>query len=432
MHSVEIKNFGPIKDCKIDIQQFTVLTGAQAVGKSTIAKVIYFFMSVDELIYSCIISERYDKLLKNVKTVLLNRFVQIFGREFINSEVMSVKCTYKVGNWIRIFVRKTGTNPRVTINFSGTLNQFIALYENVDIVEFQTPEERKDLVDKLINFFDSRFLVIYIPAGRSITTVLTDYLGEFITTSFNASDNKIKEANLDFCTRNYFSRVLSMRRIFSKGAEEFLTDNIMSSGKTFDMTLPKKFIGLTKKILKGDYIYQNGGEFLRLEDDNRHLLKINHASSGQQEIVWVCNIMLYYLTDCLLNGNRTFLILEEPEAHLYPDSQKYIAELLGMFVNVGNRALITTHSPYILGAINNLICASKIKPSDARNNVTDKDAVLSYESAQAFFVENGTIKPGMEDHEILNELIDGASELINREYDRLMELKWNSEVKNGD
>ena len=79
-----------------------------------------------------------------------------------------------------------------------------------------------------------------------------------------------------------------------------------------------------------------------------------------------------------------------------------------------------------------MICASKIKPSDARNNVTDKDAVLSYESAQAFFVENGTIKPGMEDHEILNELIDGASELINREYDRLMELKWNSEVKNGD
>ena len=55
MHHIMIKNLGPINECSIDIDQFTVFTGAQASGKSTIAKSIFFFRTVKDDIEDIII-----------------------------------------------------------------------------------------------------------------------------------------------------------------------------------------------------------------------------------------------------------------------------------------------------------------------------------------------------------------------------------------
>ena len=44
-----------------------------------------------------------------------------------------------------------------------------------------------------------------------------------------------------------------------------------------------------------------------------------------------------------------------------------------MFVHAGNRAIITTHSPYILGEFNNLLYANEIHGVDEqRNEIVDK------------------------------------------------------------
>lgn len=48
MAKLVIQNFGPIRRCKIEEKRFMILTGAQASGKSTIAKVIFFFRTVAE------------------------------------------------------------------------------------------------------------------------------------------------------------------------------------------------------------------------------------------------------------------------------------------------------------------------------------------------------------------------------------------------
>lgn len=48
-------------------------------------------------------------------------------------------------------------------------------------------------------------------------------------------------------------------------------------------------------VLGGSYRYVDGEERLYL--DNRKYIKINFASSGQQEIVWVFNLLFYYLVE---------------------------------------------------------------------------------------------------------------------------------------
>ena len=48
------------------------------------------------------------------------------------------------------------------------------------------------------------------------------------------------------------------------------------------------------------------------------------------------------------------LILEEPESHLHPASQRRLAEALAMLVRSGVQVLITTHSDYLLSQLSNL------------------------------------------------------------------------------
>ena len=52
-------------------------------------------------------------------------------------------------------------------------------------------------------------------------------------------------------------------------------------------------LDLTQKILRGTYRYSNGEEQIVLEDGK--YVKINFSSSGQQECVWILNLLFYYL-----------------------------------------------------------------------------------------------------------------------------------------
>ena len=183
--------------------------------------------------------------------------------------------------------------------------------------------------------------------------------------------------------------------------------------------LAKKCISLIDSILKGKYVFVSGEERLIIENDR--YVKINFTSSGQQETVWIFNILMYQL----INGTKTFLILEEPEAHLYPNAQKGILELLALFMSGGNSTLITTHSPYILGATNNLLYANYLTQAINIAEVsTIVDANYQISSCDAYFVDSGEIGScfDSEYNLIKNEVIDGASEEINKIFDQLIEL----------
>jgi predicted ATPase len=54
MQKIIIKNFGAIEYAEIEIKKVLVLIGEQASGKSTIAKLIYFFKTLrDDILFLC-------------------------------------------------------------------------------------------------------------------------------------------------------------------------------------------------------------------------------------------------------------------------------------------------------------------------------------------------------------------------------------------
>jgi predicted ATPase len=46
MQHITIKNFGPLVDVDIDLPDVMLLIGAQASGKSTLAKLVFYFRSL--------------------------------------------------------------------------------------------------------------------------------------------------------------------------------------------------------------------------------------------------------------------------------------------------------------------------------------------------------------------------------------------------
>lgn len=417
---IEIHNFGPIQDFSCEIQKFNVITGPQASGKSTIAKLIFFCRTMKNEIISQLMlphgSDIYEvDVKKGLEKRLRGKFLQMFGSTWAMPMDMKVLYAFREDVWIRIFLEKdrNDRNPNFAeFEFSESLKRFVE--EKKGAGDYQDVDEIIRLRQEVDRFLEDEYESIYIPSGRGMITLLTDQLNYIFTS--------ILPTTIDYCTRSYVENIMKLRPVMVEGLKGLLTEKLSITQEKIDQKKVRQMLEYADKVLKGSYYYEAGEERLRIQ--NNRYVKINYASSGQQESVWIFNLMFYYL----LNNKKVFLILEEPEVHLYPEAQQIITQAMGLYANGGNCVLVTTHSPYILGELNNLLYAFKVPNIDGkRDRIIKSCSILDPRKTEAFHIDTGKSENAMEDNLIRNDLIDGASQNINEENDKLMELYWESQ-----
>ena len=91
MQKIIIKNFGPVKDAEIEIKKVMVLIGEQASGKSTIAKLIYFFKTLKEDVFITILesSKLNDFDFENDFAKLIKKkFIIFWGLSLVDYEII--------------------------------------------------------------------------------------------------------------------------------------------------------------------------------------------------------------------------------------------------------------------------------------------------------------------------------------------------------
>lgn len=428
MANLELHNLGPIKYCNIDINDFTIFTGPQASGKSTIAKAIFFFRTVKQDFYNQLTAKAEEDdyqsdLERDLKKRLRRKFLQIFGTSWAMPSDMKANYTYSRWSTVSVFLspdKKGEQRNFVDFSFGDRIHEFIIKYKNYNTIVW-TPELLQQLKKEIQDLFADPFEIVYIPAGRSMITLLTDQLTEMLM------DESIHR--LDYCMRSYIRTIVSARGKIGDGLTELMRTTLHTTQKKVDRNILDLLMMHIEKILHGKYAYMQGEERLVLE--NNHYVKINYASSGQQESVWVLNLLYLYL----LERKKIFLIVEEPEAHLYPESQKYIAESLGIFASAGNQIIVTTHSPYILGEFNNQLFAGDLYSKADKKNKNKLNTIINIKECldpldtKAYYLINGKLNEARDDILIKNELIDGASTSINDEMDKLLEISWDLEEK---
>ncbi|MBR6013864.1 MAG: AAA family ATPase [Selenomonadaceae bacterium] len=401
-----IKNLGPIKNCEIDLTKMIVLDGPQAAGKSTVAKAIFFFRTVKNDIVEALINPYADPVIKSeIQFRLRDKFIHLFGDNINENTLVS----FEYGNSV---------NVEMNENYPKQINQKILDWAGKFFDTKLTSNEKSLLYREASELFNDDKEIVYIPAGRSMLSILSESLSHIF---FNFDDEQ--KNMIDYCTTDYINRVTKIKPVFRSPEKFVYADNGAEFNPEFLASVREKMW----KILQGKYKYLNGEEFLQLFDDDSKKIKIKFASSGQQEVLWILNLIYYYI----LKQKPTCFIIEEPEAHLYPNSQKEIAEYIALALSEKNDCVLTTHSPYILGTLSNLLDTRRMMDEGYNiSKLLEKEnliptQLLRQTDFSAYFVSDGTVSNAVDDENglIKNELIDGASDKINGFADDLMYLE---------
>jgi len=428
MEKIVINRLGPITHCNLEIEDFMVFTGPQASGKSTIAKSIFFFKNIKNLLLMQI-NKRFfgesDTMKLSTKNRLIkeirSNFLQTFGTTWCMDHDMSMEYYYTDTIYIKICLKNDPISPNyIWIDFSEKLIDFLNAYDDVELDVLTHARNNGNIKKNIDEFFGNCEEVIYIPAGRSMMTLFSSQL-MFMYSVMNDDQKR----SLDYCTQNYLERIMQLKPSFSSSVHTLIKNKIVLTDIKVNRESLLQCADLMKRILHGEYRNIDGEERLQVAEDR--YVKINFASSGQQEAVWILNVVFYYL----LNNKKSFFIIEEPESHLFPNAQKLITEFISLAKNGGNKILLTTHSPYILGTINNMLYANRIS-KEVDNAILGKIINplkwLDFGKLSAYYVESGVIQSCLDEEfeAINNEIIDGASDEINTDYEKMAGLRYDS------
>ena len=438
MQKIEIKYLGPVQELEMDIKDFNLLIGEQATGKSTVAKAIYFFRIIKSTLtdYLCQVydtalyngndvSEGFNKVLKKE---LKSIFISLFGYSWDLDKRLYLKYEYASGIWIDVKLNKNGKRKYISVRYSPKLAQTLKDLEKEALELFeQKPENTtvslayasKERLRNYDNFknsvnkiFDDYKETYYIPAGRSMLTLLVN------------NRSLLENDNLDLITRQFMQVIDNIHRVFEDGIRN-VHKRYPDGERKFDVT---KTVEMLISDLKGDYLYNAGKEYIVVEEEEEHSEKIpiNFASSGQQEVLWLLN-QLYIL---MLKKEKAFVIIEEPEAHLYPSLQSKVVEFISYFANINNSSiLITTHSPYILTSVNTLYCAGKVIEKNSMYlkkvyDIIDSNCEIDPQKVTALKINKDKSILNLineELQELNTEMIDEISDSVNEKY---MELYY--------
>lgn len=445
-----IKKFGPIKELQLDIQDLLIFIGSQASGKSTVSKAIFFFKSLrDDLtsyLYKCYNEKRFEDSVSNFAKRAKQKFLKMYG-SVIQFPDMELK--YNYGNGMEVVIKSSANNQFTDIIFDEIFRQkFRDLIEqsrdfNTELqqasLKFSFSSSREisaikakeatlfaNITNEVNQLFNDDRDLLFLPAGRSLITILSQQrynidMGDDITSSNTdlAADSLIK---LDYLMQNFINRIDSAKPIFNQAIDDLIKEKISTSSDTEFQEVIDIAQRIVDSILKGSYRYQNGTE--KIDFGNGYSTLINFASSGQQEVVWILLLILLLI----INERKVFLVIEEPEAHLFPTAQKEMIDLIALLANQAeNQIILTTHSPYILSSFNNLLYAHQLgldKPEKVAP-VVNRHLWINSDKLNAFMVDKGTAYSIMDSEMklIRSAEIDKASDIIVNIFNQLFDLE---------
>jgi predicted ATPase len=424
-----IKNFFSIKDFEWNIKGFNVLTGGMGSGKSLALKLLYF---CEQIFHLTIFSEpKINKELFDNDVFfekIEEKFNNIFASKDREVDFMETQISYSFCNLSyesSLFNEESNGNFDLSAKWDKELKRFIwsSRYIGAKLKKWQTlfnEQRTPELLDNIRNSVYSSILsdfsncfplaAMFIPASRAITAIANTFSSR---DSFIMKFLVFKDFALSFddISNNIVNTILHMKEIKIDEKKEPI----------FELTDGRKISAL-------------------------------ELSSGQQELLYLL-LLINDLQNTLFKfGESVSVFIEEPSAHLFPKEQKEVIEFLVRCFNLlqkekrepGHRFFISTHSPYVLNAINNILekqrllkKIEKIRDNDTRKEIEEKVNALpfpdlSIEDVSAYMIGEDKIVCSMingsnDDKYIYSEVINQIACIISNDSDKLFNL--DAEIK---
>jgi AAA15 family ATPase/GTPase len=416
-----IQNFAGL-NIDIELGRINIFIGPQASGKSVCAKCLYWFKS---FITELLSLNNAGKSKKQFDGEFINRFKSYFPNIWRTKESFMLR--YEIGD---AFVQLTAKSNKLTLTYASVFQESAISLRTT----FRHTEESAAASSSIHTGQFSLFR--YMEVMENVSKIRNQLL---IKLGYSA----IGWQSFILAGRSFFSALKGAVLTFlasSNLADPFLRDFISvyeRDRKLYnEIELPKPLLGLIDIILKGKTALEGDEDYIISLDGRKTPLA--YASSGQQEVFPLILILLSFLWQSDFQDEMPslqVLYIEEPEAHLFSESQRAMAQLMSYIYNKSTFSLqffITTHSPYLLASFNNLVYAHQLaetlrdQPGELQKlyQVVPKIQQLPLADFRVYGFENGGVRSLIDTESGLlsADLLDSASDVTADQFGDLMAL----------
>lgn len=409
MTKILIQNIGPISNVDIELNKVNILMGPQSSGKSTIAKIISYCQWVEKR-YILDGEYKYDvsEQLLDFHRLSENYFSE---KSFFEYESDFIKISYK-GIKLKQTIRKKKNN----IKYEKSKNIYIPSERNF-VSAIPNLSKYKETNDNIMSF-----VYDWYSAKRKFTKHNSLPI---LNLGVNFYNNEEKDLDILVLSKN--KKEIQLRES-SSGLQsvtplililEYLTNNFYSENTSNSVNE----LDSLKHILSKN--------ILEIIDSNKLLdIKNNKEGANTVELSKIEFDKLLNLVKLRTSYYKSNFIIEEPEQNLFPETQRdFIYYIFNKLKSERDHSLtLTTHSPYILYAINNCLMGdliSKNLSDEEKNDFLSKDSWISANLVNIFEIDkdNGTIKSIKDEdtgtvnkhyfNKIMNSIMDEYYEMLN-------------------
>lgn len=398
MSRLIVRNIGPIKEVDIDLRKVNVFIGAQSSGKSTLAKIISFCTWLDKH------TDSTTKKYVNGAIGSLKKYHRLTDEYFFEDSV--------------IFYQ--GDNMAYAYNWPE--DETIPLAE-----EGYEPE----LYSNDAEFFFGKTeratnpKVIYIPAERNFVSAVptlreyqedNDNLQDFVNTWFRVKRKYPQDRALDILNLGvqYYYQEDSYRDwVIIDGGRKIPLE---SSSSGLQSIIP--MLALIRWMSEGIYAEEKPFSPAENEEIEKIVLSgLTDLNKQDASIVDKLDRFLGFLSGRIYT--HTQFIIEEPEQNLFPETQCDLMYHILSSVNHGksHRLVMTTHSPYILYALNNCMDGYSVSdklPESLKSTIKSSSSFINPDEVSVWQIRDGRLESIKEGdaigqhyfNEIMNSILD--------------------------
>lgn len=428
MQKLTIKNIGAIKHVEFEVNRINVFMGPQSSGKSTISKILCHCQWVEK---TCFLNDKqlenyqkqgvfYDSLVEYHK---LDGYFHKNASIKYEGEAMTIIYTHSSKKTtIRLNDKMLFSYPKICYipserNFVAGVPNFskynegnnVLLYfaydwsdakediQKLDISNLLSRKVSYENIDDRDYIFDNGSKLLLTNASSGVQSVLPLYQ----TIIYMLSNLYEKE------------RILSPSK--KTAIKDFSNAMIMIRSRIADGENISKFKALSNLLIS---------IFRMLESyDVKAINKLSDLSP--EELSHNINNAIIEI-DGLFDYHFTQLFIEEPEQNLFPETQQELVYWLLENMQNGKEhaAVITTHSPYILFALNNCMMGGLVKnhiTEEEKPNFASHYAWINPKLVSVFELDDGILHSVQDADGIIEDnYLNKAYKKISEEYLKLL------------
>jgi predicted ATPase len=427
-----VKNFGPITDATLNLRNVNVLIGPQASGKSTLAKL--YTICKSPVMYHNLDGGKFSSGLNQLRgpdEILRSLSVSDVSMEKFKSSLQH----FSIGDFYTTRTEIEFDSPTHKVVIKRGKIEFVDKIDTSLILEFyrkKNIEGLKTEFNKLRNKLDTFDLAFVYNIYRNTSVeryVNDDAAGwkEFLE-FYNKKKNDVYDISM--------LDAISIMNLLSMCKSDISNNNalyipaeraIINLLKQASFTFQKAKVPLPGHLLEYASIYENATHkvkefdlgFLKADTkfksvngvdkiyfSSRKSIKLSESASGFQSVVPMI-LPIYNEKNKKAFKEHYSFVIEEPETNLFPKAQYELLKFLEKDrsddfdkIDQGIIHTYTTHSPFILSSLNNMLYAFKKGNGAAIKVKVDIGKILD---------EANWINP---DHFSAYQIIDGKAKSI--------------------